>query len=144
MSDDNVTSDDTGGKDPVISKHNMAQASGAYAIANAMCAYRCARHHGDDDAKEWDTLHLDDVDVPGVLGALCRMVEMQYGEPLRIEVEQSPDGAWELAEHVAEGAKYDRAMFTRATAAGMGREQLWQASQAFKPEDDPGWADETD
>ncbi|OBI78207.1 hypothetical protein [Mycobacterium sp. E740] len=103
--------------------------------AAALVAYVCmhARFRGvdDDEAEAIGMRDLPAAELADIRGALTLMWSVQTGGA------PAPDGnVWSLACQVAANSDFDEAMWRRTADAAATRQR---ASEAQRPEDDPGW-----
>jgi hypothetical protein len=103
---------------------NLQRASEAYMVASSMCVWLCA-HHLDPDAAG-PRPEVKGAPVIDVIGVLVRMLAMQVGQPVTPVMTMTVEGAWGLAEDVAEGAEYDFDMFYDASRLGHERRDLYR------------------
>ena len=96
-------------------------ASAAYKLASAMCVYCCAHHLDADSAGLRPT--LVSVPITDAIDVLGRMLQLQIGQPVTVVTTPTAEGAWQLAEQVAENAAWNFDMFHDATRLGDEREQ---------------------
>ncbi|OBG83613.1 hypothetical protein A5698_06445 [Mycobacterium sp. E136] len=113
----------------------VQRATSATEKAAALCGYVCMhvrlRHIDDAEAEAIGLRDLTAAELADIGGALLRMWAVQT------DGAAAPDGnVWALACQVAANSDWDEAMWHRTADAAATRQR---ASQAERPEDDPGW-----
>lgn len=93
------------------SARDLQRASRAYSLAAAMATWCCADHLGEADERPT----LANVPITDAIDVLGRMLQLQIGQPVTVVTTPTAEGAWQLAEQVAENASWDFHQFADAT-----------------------------